>query len=407
MSHASTHFANSDASYGAVTKTFHWLTALLILTAIPLGFVAQNLPFETSEELARKAWLFSFHKTVGILAFFTALARILWALSQPKPGLLNADKTLEAWAAETVHWLLYASMLLVPLTGWIHHAAASGFAPIWWPFGQDLPLVPKSEPISGFFSGLHEVFGKVLIASILLHFLGAMKHHIIDRDDTLRRMLPGSVAPDVPPQHHSFVPLVAAAAIYAAAFGVTVFSAPSHEHGAQSHAAPELAAKASDWVVQDGALAIAVTQFGSEVAGEFSDWTASITFDPKAEGADVGSVEVEIAIASLTLGSVTNEALDPEFLDATNNPIANYTADLRKLEGEGAYEAVGTLSLKGTEAPLVLPFALSLEDGLAVVEGSTSLDRREFAIGTASYGDEETIAFEVSIAIALTASQSE
>lgn len=407
MTHASMHYSNSDASYGAVTKTFHWLTALLILTAIPLGFIAENMPYETSAELARKAWMFSFHKTVGILAFFTALARILWALSQPKPGLLNADKTLEAWAAETVHWLLYASMLLVPLTGWIHHAATSGFAPIWWPLGQDLPLVPKSEGISGFFSALHLIFGKVLIASIVLHFFGAMKHHLIDRDDTLRRMLPGSVAPDVPAQHHSFVPVVAAVVIYVAAFGFTALTGPTHDHSTDGPAAPELAEKASDWVVEEGALAIAVTQFGSDVAGEFSDWTASIVFDPEAEGPEVGSVEVEIAIASLTLGSVTNEALDPEFLDAANSPVATYRADLRRVDENGGYEAVGTLSLKGTEAPLVLPFALSLEDGLAVVEGATSLDRRDYGIGTKSYADEETVAFDVSIAIALSARRAE
>ena len=62
--------SNSKSRYGGVTKTFHWLTALLIFTVIPLGVIAHNLPYETSEQLAFKATLFSLHKTVGVIIFF-------------------------------------------------------------------------------------------------------------------------------------------------------------------------------------------------------------------------------------------------------------------------------------------------------------------------------------------------
>ena len=130
---------NTQIRYGGVAKTFHWLTALLILTLIVLGLVAEDLPYATDAELARKAWLFSLHKTLGVLVFFVALARILWAVSQPRPGLLNADKRAESFLAELVHWLLYGALVIVPLSGWIGHAAASGFAPIWWPLGQSVP----------------------------------------------------------------------------------------------------------------------------------------------------------------------------------------------------------------------------------------------------------------------------
>ena len=75
----------------ASTKTFHWLTALLILTLIPLGWYANQLPFDTGAELAFKAQLFSYHKTLGVAAFFVALLRILWALTQPKPAPLHPE----------------------------------------------------------------------------------------------------------------------------------------------------------------------------------------------------------------------------------------------------------------------------------------------------------------------------
>ena len=154
--------SNTPRSYGSVTKTFHWLTVLLILTAIPLGIIANKIAYDTSEALEFKAFLFSMHKTVGVTAFFVALSRILWALSQPKPAGLHPERRAESFLAELVHWLLYGSLLLVPLSGWIHHASTSGFAPILWPFGQDLPMVPKSESLAALTAGLHIVFERVL-----------------------------------------------------------------------------------------------------------------------------------------------------------------------------------------------------------------------------------------------------
>jgi len=121
--------SNTQTTYGSVSKVFHWLTALLILTAFPLGILANGAPFATGEEIVQKAWLFSLHKAVGVTIFFTALARILWAISQKKPAGLHSDNKLETFAAEAVHWRLYISMLMVPLSGWLHHAASVGFAP--------------------------------------------------------------------------------------------------------------------------------------------------------------------------------------------------------------------------------------------------------------------------------------
>jgi len=114
---------NTTGSYGSVAKTFHWLTALLILTIIPVGLVANDMAEalrdpaipSTAEDFTRTFLLFSIHKTLGVTIFFVALARILWALTQPKPQLLNADNRIKSLLAETVHWLLYGSLVLVPL----------------------------------------------------------------------------------------------------------------------------------------------------------------------------------------------------------------------------------------------------------------------------------------------------
>ena len=134
--------ANTDTRYGLVARVLHWLTALLILTAIPLGVIANDMAHDTSEALAAKAALFSIHKTVGVAVFAVAVLRILCALMQPRPVPVQAGPGWQVTMAAVVHWALYISLVAVPLSGWVHHAATTGFAPILWPFGQGLPFVP-------------------------------------------------------------------------------------------------------------------------------------------------------------------------------------------------------------------------------------------------------------------------
>lgn len=393
--------SNTALRYGSVTKTFHWLTALLILTLIPLGFYANYLPYETQEQLSTKAWFFSLHKTLGVTVFFVALARIIWALTQPKPGLLNADKKVESWLAKTVHWLLYASLVIVPLAGWISHAAASGFAPIWWPFGQDLPLIPKNTSVEHVFVALHLIAGKVLIGALILHAVGALKHHFVDGDSTLRRMLPGepSIGP-IPAQNHTRTPVVTACVVWAGAIALGLgLGLAGGESDADAGEAAALQQVASDWQVQDGSIGLTVSQFGSEVTGSFADWTSSITFDPNAQSGTVGSVTTTISIPSLQLGSVTQQAKGADFFAAEDHPTATFEADITVEEDQ--YTADGTLTIKDQTVPVSLPFDIEIDQQTARMSATTTLDRREFNIGE-GVTDADTLAFDVSIDIQVT-----
>ena len=395
---------NTANRYGTVSKTFHWLTALLILALIPLGLIANDMPYETSEQLASKAWLFSVHKTLGVAVFFVALARIAWAFSQPKPDQLHPERKAETLAAETVHWLLYGSLVVVPLSGWIHHAATTGFAPIWWPFGQNLPLVPKSETVASLFGGAHDVLTKVLALSLLLHVAGALKHHVIDKDATLRRMWFGATESSAPPQSKQshLKPLTLALSFWAAALSIGAVLGIYAPHAGPSVAAAALEDVQSDWQVQDGTLSITITQFGSEVTGTFDDWTAAITFDESNDPGPVGSVEVTVAIGSLSLGSVTDQAMGADYFDTATFPTATYTADiLRVVDG---YEAQGALTIKDQTVPLTLPFALSVAGDTADMRAAITLDRRSFGIGD-NMTDESSLTFSVGVTVALTATR--
>ena len=380
-----------------------------------------------------------------------------------------------------MHWLLYGAIVLVPLTGWIHHAASTGFAPIWGPFGQDLPLVPKSEALSALFAAFHFTAVVVMVLSLGLHIAGALKHQIIDRDTTLARMLPNrrqSVAPvgprsgasddhssrrrsicrvapplaTLPPDPHHKTTARTSAALAAvvilAAAGVTwTIEAQDHRDTAPSQAsvepnvapndndtsvasaaqqqnppqeavaqaAPDAntaptgvqnadnAPAASDlpsWQVADGALTLSIQQLGNAVNGSFETWQAQILFDPDADPAQMGQIRVEIDIASLSLGTVSAQAMGSDYFDSAAFPTALYQADLAEIDG--TLTATGTLQIKETSVPLAFPIDLTLAEGTATAAGSFTLDRRDFGIGD-TVPDEGTLGFAVALSFNLTA----
>ncbi len=400
---------NSPVSYGFVTKWFHWLMALLILTMIPVGIITSNMaetlrdPSNVPDQasLALTATLFSVHKTLGVSLFFLALARIIWAMTQPKPGLLNGNKRAEAWLAETVHWILYSALVLVPLSGWIYHAATTGFAPIWWPFGQGLPFVPKSHAVADVAYALHYILQWVLIGAIALHVAGALKHHVIDHDATLRRMLPGQSAalPTSAQPGHARPAITAIALSIGLVGGVFLLGwGPRLQNDAPTVPAEALAQVESDWQVQNGALTITIKQLGSDITGQFDDWTADISYDekPDPEG-KYGAVRITVNVASLTLGSVTSQAMGAGYFDVKTYPVAMYEADI--ISRDGGLLTHGSLTIRDQSVPLDISFDLQITGDEATASGQAIVDRRALGMGAdvaaSSLGFEVMIRFEL------------
>ncbi len=390
-------YTNTPTSYGSVARALHWLTALLILTAIGLGLYADTLPRGSDAAVATLKTVFSLHKTIGIAAFFVALVRILWAIAQPKPAALHPGRKLETLAAETVHWALYGAMLVMPLSGWIGHAAQAGFAPILWPFGQTLPFVPQSPLVAMMAEAVHRSAAWVLYAAIALHVLGAAKHVLIDRDATLARMLRGTPAGNPDGHAAGLIAPLAALAVWAAVIAPVLL-----QPGPEAAPNPTVAAVAEGgWQVTEGTIGFSVTQMGAAVAGSLPRWTAAIDYDP-ARG--TGTVTVTIDTTAVEIGTVTAQAKEPEFFDVATHPAAVFKAAITRTSGD-AHEATGTLTLRGAEVPVQLPFTLRLQGDTATMSGDVTLDRRAFGMGP-SYPDESTVGFSVPVHVALTAKRS-
>lgn len=388
---------NTARRYGTVTKTFHWLTALLIFANIALGLIAQDLSPET--QLALKAQVFTIHKTLGLAIFAVAILRILWAVTQQKPAHLHPDRTAETFAAELVHWVLYASLVVIPLSGWITHAATEGFAPIWWPFPQNLPGLVENEAVAAIASTAHWLANWMLAIAIVLHIAGALKHHVLDRDATLSRMWFGRTEAGGAAPHRTGPALPAAAALYTlAAVAVVGLSADALVRPEAQASGPT--AGAGNWTVQSGSLAIEVMQFGNAVDGGFGQWSADIDFS---EETGEGQVTVRVDVFSLTLGSVTEQALGPAYFAAEDHPEAVFEGAITP--DADRYVANGPLSLAGETTDVTLPFTLTIDGDTARMEGETTLDRLSFGIGESQ--DAGTLGLDVPVRVTLTATRAE
>lgn len=262
--------------------------------------------------------------------------------------------------------------------------------------------MPKDPQVAETFAGLHIVFERVLAASLILHVAGALKHHFIDHDVTLRRMLPGRVdLPQPPGTKQTAAPFFAAMMMWGAALGVGsaigLYGAPVADA-----ARTELDAVQSDWLVENGTLELSVTQMGGTVSGSFADWTASISFEEPETSGLAGSVEVTVAVGSLMLGSVTAQAKGPDFFDATDFPTSTFAGQIVKTET--GYEATGPLTIKDITIPITLPFDLTITGDTAEMTGTVRLNRLDFGIGT-SMPDESSLAFAVDVSVSVTATR--
>lgn len=172
--------------YTATAIALHWLAALLILAAFPLGVYAHELVFSPL-----KLKLISYHKWLGVTIFLLTVARLAWRATHTPPPLPATIPPWQQRAAHGLHHLLYVLLLAIPISGWLM-SSAKGFPVVYLGLVQLPDLVGKNAELADLLVGVHQVLNLGLLALVALHVAAALKHHFIDRDATLRRILPFS-----------------------------------------------------------------------------------------------------------------------------------------------------------------------------------------------------------------------
>ncbi len=174
------------ARYGKGAIWFHWTIAALIIVNVIIGL------FHDSFGDPMRGASMNYHKVAGILVLFLSIGRLAWRIAHRPPPFASHLRRWEAWLAHITHRLFYVLMLAVPLAGWLYVSTSLKVRPISV-FGLfDIPFLPvaRSEGGADLWSEAHELMACATIGLFLLHGAGALKHHLIDRDDELGRMIP-------------------------------------------------------------------------------------------------------------------------------------------------------------------------------------------------------------------------
>jgi cytochrome b561 len=170
--------------YTRTAIILHWAVALLIFTAFPLGLYMHDLPLSPT-----KLRLYSWHKWIGVSIFLLAVLRVMWRTTHRPPALIEAMPRWEKLAAQTVHYLLYVLILIIPLSGWLM-SSAKGIQTVWFGVLPLPDLVGKNKELADVLHEVHEALNLGMAALVLGHIGASLKHHFIDRDDVLVRMMP-------------------------------------------------------------------------------------------------------------------------------------------------------------------------------------------------------------------------
>ena len=175
---------NDESRYGAVAQFFHWTIVVLIIVQFTLANQADKLPLG-----AAKIAVLARHKSFGITILALVLLRVIWRLINPRPADPSTMPRWQRIASHVSHGGLYALLIVTPIFGWLMSSARN--FPVSW-FGLvTLPdFIAPNRPAYEFLHEAHELLAGTLFWLALLHIAAALKHHFVDRDNVLRRMLP-------------------------------------------------------------------------------------------------------------------------------------------------------------------------------------------------------------------------
>ena len=181
----------TTSHYTATAKIFHWLTFVMIVGLITLGFYMADLP--TSPD---KIKLYNYHKWAGVTVFWLTCLRLLYrcplacaATPDPPPALPASLSRVNQLAAHAGHFGLYVLLFAIPLSGWLM-SSAKGFQTVYLGALPIPNLLEKNIELGKQLSELHEILAISMLVLLVAHAGAALKHHFVEKNDVLRRMLP-------------------------------------------------------------------------------------------------------------------------------------------------------------------------------------------------------------------------
>ncbi|MDH3644239.1 MAG: cytochrome b, partial [Gammaproteobacteria bacterium] len=176
----------STSEWNRIAQWLHWLVAALIVTQFVLGQLAEAAA--AAHQPARQLALLANHKSVGITVLALAIVRLGWRWASTVPDLPAAMPRWQVRASKLTHWLLYLLIFALPVSGWLM-SSASAYTVSWFNLVELPDLVSPDETLKEQLVSLHHLLATTLFVLATGHLIAALKHHFLDRDTVLARML--------------------------------------------------------------------------------------------------------------------------------------------------------------------------------------------------------------------------
>lgn len=171
-------------AYSVLAIALHWLVFALVVGNWLLGPYMADLPLSP-----QKLRYFSWHKWIGVTVFLLAVFRLAWRVSYRPPPLPVAMPRWQRHLARASHFALYLLILAIPVSGWLY-SSATGVPTVYLGWVQLPDLVGRDKALAEFLKQVHIVLNTTLLAVVVIHVAAALKHHFVDHDEVLVRMLP-------------------------------------------------------------------------------------------------------------------------------------------------------------------------------------------------------------------------
>jgi cytochrome b561 len=175
----------TPAAYSLTARVLHWITAVLVLTVIPLGIVIAN---EWGRSLQDQ--LYDLHRSIGATILLVIVVRLGYRVMHPPLPLPDDIPPIQRSVAHATHWALYALLIVQPLVGWIATSASPSPIVVFGLF--ELPPIWRED--RAFSDRLFVVHAWIAVAIASLaaaHISAALYHHFARRDAVLMRMITG------------------------------------------------------------------------------------------------------------------------------------------------------------------------------------------------------------------------
>ncbi len=448
---------SNEQRYAVVAIALHWAIAASILGNLIIGWWMHSA-LDDPATRARAIAGYQLHKSIGLTTLLLSLVRLAWRMMNPPPPLPDGMSPWERRAAHATHFLLYFLMIAIPVTGWIY--VSTGWST---PLGRALEVptiffglfeVPHlfdlnemTESMRRFAADtaleIHELLAFGMVGLFLLHVVAALKHHFVDHDGILARMVPWIATENITHSPKNWSRSIALAISFLPIFAGTIAvtfqllhipatqgvpssrtpvieppqstqqtaEAPKAEAQpvpqtveAQPASQPVNDTEVPRWQVEYTKSSIAFTgvHVGTPFRGTFSRWQADVHFNPDNLASSQATVVIQTASASDGVAMHDSSLPGEEWFNVERYPTATFRTGKITKTASG-YLAKGTLTIKGRAIPVDFPFTLNIRNDRAELSGHARISRSQVNLGMESDPGADYVDPEIGIEVAVSA----